>query len=434
MTDTIRKTITYIYTAISAVAIVLSFAVIYSDKAGQVPTIEADSLQQNIQPNQVEPVKLSEPFIEATSNFSIELFKQVNKNEENVLLSPTSIYLTLGMTANGAADNTLKQFETLLGGDKLILTELNHYYYSLTNKLKNISSGTMNLANSIWYRDDKSLQIEEAFIQSNVDYYGASTYKADFNSDQSITDINNWVRMNTDGLIDKIIDQINEDTMMYLMNTVLFEAEWDRIYRTDQIRAQSFAIDDSSEITVDYMYSDEFGYLQDDHAQGFVKPYKRESPYSFVAMLPDKGVELQEYVKSMSGDKWLSLMKGKTDEIVAVAIPKFKIAYEASLTEPLQAMGLTDGFSESKANFNRMGHSDQGNMYIGDVLHKAYIQVDERGTKAGAVTMGEIASESAVVNQKRVILDRPFLYAIIENKTSLPIFIGTVTNPAETKS
>lgn len=399
--------------------------------SGQFPSAKAEIFANDVKPKAVKPVKLSQSFIQSTANFSFEIFKQSMSKNENTLISPTSIYLALGMAANGAADNTLKQFEAVLGGKKISMTDLNSSYFTLSKQLQNIQSGKMKIANSIWYRDEKSLKVDDSFIQTNADYYGASVFKSDFYSEQTVTDINKWVETNTDGLIDKIVDEIKKDTMLYLINTVLFEAEWERIYRQSEIQESAFHLNNGSKVKVEFMSSEEHGYLKDDLAQGFVKPYK-DSPYSFVAMLPNKDVNLEDYVQSLTGKNWLSILENKSDEIVDTSIPKFKYEYKTSLVDPLKEMGLKDGFDSSLANFNRIGHSNGARFFISDVLHKTYIQVDERGTKAGAVTAVEMEATSAIIKeQKSIVLDRPFLYAIIDNTTNLPIFIGTVSNPQE---
>jgi serine protease inhibitor len=413
-----------------SIIVIVGVGLILINISGHIPSVKAESLANEVKPNAVKPVKLSQSFIQSTANFSFEIFKNSMNKDENTLISPTSIYLALGMTANGAADKTLKQFEAVLGGKKLSMDDLNSSYFTLSKQLQEIQTGKIKIANSIWYRDHKLLKVDPSFIQTNADYYGASVFKSDFNSIQTVTDINKWVETNTDGLIDKIVDEIKKDTMLYLINTVLFEAEWERIYRQNDIQESTFHLKNGSKANVEFMSSEERGYLKDDLAQGFVKPYK-DSPYSFVAMLPNKDVNLEDYVQSLTGEKWLLLMKNRSDEIVDTRIPKFKYEYKTKLVDPLKKMGLKDGFDPKLANFNRMGNMNGEKFYIGDVLHKAYIQVDERGTKAGAVTAIGVAVTTSVEvkEQKSIILDQPFLYAIIDDTTNLPIFIGTVSNP-----
>jgi serine protease inhibitor len=389
--------------------------------------VHADDLMKGITPQQVENVKLSEQFLQATADFSVELFKKSYTKGKNSLISPTSVYLALGMTANGADGNTLKEFETLLGKKDIKIKELNSYYNSLDESLTGKQSSKVSIANSIWYRDDESLNVKKDFLQTNVDYYNASAYKADFNSKQTIQDINNWVKANTEKQIDKIIDTIDANTVMYLINTVYFDAQWLEPYTKESVRKGNFKLSDDSTKSVDFMYSLEDGYLKDNNAQGFIKPYK-DGQYSFVALLPNEGVSIDNYVSSLNGESFTNLIKNKSNDKVRASLPKFKSDYGIKLIEPLKQMGLKECFDAGKANFSKMASGEENDLYVSDVLHKTFISVDTQGTKAGAATKVEIQTYGALAT-KSINLNRPFVYAIIDNETKLPLFIGTMMNP-----
>lgn len=392
-------------------------------------TVNAQDLLKGINPNKVSETEFSDDFISVTADFSVSLFKKSFTADKNSLLSPTSVALALGMTANGAEGKTLEQFNALLGGNKIELNDINKYYYSMSSRFQKDSENKIRLANSIWYRDTKSLMVKPDFLQVNADYYKAAAYKSDFNSQDTIKDINTWVKNNTDGMIDKIIDNINADTIMYLINTVLFEAEWKDVYDKGEIRQGKFTLEDGNSISTDFMYSYE-RYLKKDTAQGFIKPYKGNK-YSFVAILPNEGISVDEYIQSLNGKSFLDFINSKSEKTASAGIPKFKYEYEISLVDPLKNMKFTEAFDSGLANFSNMATSSDGNIYIGDVLHKTFIQVDELGTKAGAVTKVEMRTEGAVVEDNRVILDRPFIYAIIDNSSNLPLFMGTVMDPSK---
>ncbi|MGZ9584680.1 serpin family protein [Paenibacillus marinisediminis] len=389
--------------------------------------VQAANLMEHVNAKPSSPVKLDQAFIQATADFSIDLFRHSAELDKNSLISPASVYLALGMTANGAANHTLAEMEALLGGGSLKIEDLNRYYSTLASGLREVKSGTFHIANSIWYKDAPDFQVMPSFLETNATYYEAAAYLADFNSTQTVKDINNWVNHNTDGLIDSIIDKIDTDTVMYLFNTVLFEQEWANVYNKNNVGKGPFKLDDKRSIDVEYMYSEERAYVQDDRAQGFIKPYK-DNRFSFVAILPNEGISLNEYAASLTGESWLQLIGSKSDEMIIAGLPKFKYEYEVNLVDPLKELGLTDGFDGQLADFSRMALSSNGNVYIGDVLHKTYIQVDELGTKAGAVTKVAMEEAGAVV-AKSITLNRPFLYAIMDNETGLPLFMGTVVNP-----
>lgn len=417
--------------SILAVCILLSGIIIniFNDSS---LNVNAQELSKNIKPNKVGTQDLTGDFIAATADFSINLLKKSVSASENSLISPTSVALALGMTANGAAGDTLKQFENLLGGTGLTVDSLNKYYHTMSAILQNgqdDKNNKISLSNSIWYRQDESLKVRPDFLQVNADYYKADAYKADFNSAETITDMNKWIKSKTDGLIDKMVDKIDSDSVMFLFNTVLFEAEWNKAYTSSDVRDGIFSLTNSSTVNADYMYSFE-DYLSSPTAQGFIKPYKG-SKYSFVAILPNENVSVEQYIKSLDGKSFLDFINSRSDAKASAGLPKFKYDYEVKMVDPLKSLGLTDAFDSGIANFSNMATSSYGNIYIGDVLHKAFIQVDELGTKAGAATKVEMRTESAMVENKEVILDRPFIYAIIENDTKLPLFIGTVMNPVE---
>ena len=331
--------------------------------------------------------------------------------------------LALSVTANGAKGETLVQMETLLGGD-IPMETLNEYLYSYIKTLPSEKTSKLNIANSVWFRDN-GFTAEKAFLQKNADYYGAAAYKSPFDG-KTLRDINNRVKKNTDGKIEKIIDSIDSDAVMYLINTVLFDAEWENIYKKDEVGDGAFTAIDSTKKTVPMMYSEEHSYLDDGKATGFIKPYK--NGYSFVALLPNEGVSLGDYAASMTGKSCIDTIKNAKDVPVETIIPKFSYDYDIEMSGALKALGMTKPFDAEKADFSALGSSGNGNIFISRVLHKAYIAVDEKGTKAGAATAVETKETAVAVDIYSVTLDRPFIYAVTDNATGLPVFIGTVTD------
>ena len=313
--------------------------------------------------------------------------------------------------------------EVLLGGDMPIDT-LNEYLHAYVGGLPSVEKAKLTLANSIWFKDS-GFTVEEAFLQRNADYYSAAAYKSAFD-EKTLRDINNWVKENTDGVIDKIVDQMDPYATMYLVNTVLFDAEWQNIYRKHEVRDGTFTAIDGAKRTVSMMYSNESLYLDDGKATGFLKPYK--NGYSFAALLPNEGVALDDYIASLTGEGFLTTVKNAKEGPVEAAMPKFSYDYGIEMSDALKALGMTVPFDAELAVFSGLGHSSDGNIYISCVLHKAYIAVDEKGTKAGAATAIEAPAAGVWEDRRRVILDRPFVYAIIDNAAGLPIFIGAVTD------
>ena len=262
-------------------------------------------------------------------------------------------------------------------------------------------------------------------MQTNKDYYDAEIFAAPF--DQTTTnDVNAWVKEKTKNRIKKILDEVEADSVMYLINALTFDGEWMEKYEKDDVYDRTFTALDGTEKTVSMMYSEEYTYLSDENAEGFIKKYKGGN-YAFAALLPDKDIDFSEFVNSLTGEKLADILSEKQTRQVSVGIPEFSYEYDIEMNNALQAMGMESAFDRKTADFSDIGAAD-GNLYIGKVLHKTFIEVDTFGTKAAAVTLVDVKSESAPAPELSVILDRPFVYMIIDTETDLPVFIGTMTN------
>ena len=390
---------------------------------GCATTVHAEDLMEGVTPNSVTALTdLSSESVDAT-DFAIRLFKQTNEDGKNTLISPLSVLCALAMTANGAEGETREQMEAVLG---MSVEELNLYLYSYINSLPQGEKYKLSVANSIWFTDDDRFTVNQDFLQTNADYYGADIYKTPFDK-QTLKDINNWVKNETDNMIPKVLEDIPDAAIMYLINALAFEAEWTEIYEKNQVRDKTFTKEDGTKQDVELMYSTEGKYLEDENATGFVKYYK-ERKYAFVALLPNEGVTVSEYVNSLDGASLAALLANAESRSVETAIPKFESEYDIEMSSILEAMGMSNAFNVTFADFTGIGDSTEGGIYISKVIHKTYIQVGEKGTKAGAVTAIEMNDGSAGPPDeiKQVYLDRPFVYMLIDCETNTPFFIGTV--------
>lgn len=392
--------------------------------ACDVPGVRADDLMEGIKAQAAEGKAIDKRFVDNTADFTIELFKRTIDTRENSLVSPLSVMIALSMTANGADKDTLKQMERVLGKD-IPLDELNRYLCTYMKGLPSEKRTKLDMANSIWFRDDgERLVVEKDFLQTNADYYNAAVYKAPFDN-TTLRDINNWVKAHTDGMIDEILKEIKADHIMYLLNAIVFDAEWKTVYNKSHIFDGEFTGIDGTKQTAEFMNSEEHLYLDDGKATGFIKPYYDDN-YSFVALLPNEGITVDEYIKGLTGQGFLRTIKNAQTVLVNAYLPKFSYEFEIKINDALKGLGMTEAFDAGKADFSRLGHSSRGNIYCEEVFHKTFIAVDELGTRAGAVTKVVMNDESAEPEMKYVRLDRPFAYAIIDNATDLPVFIGTV--------
>lgn len=357
----------------------------------------------------------------AVTDFGVRLFRESMIEGENSLISPISVIFALSMTANGAIGESRTQMEEVLG---MPVEELNEYLHTYLNQLPQGDKHKLSLANAIWFKDDESFTVNETFLQTNADYYGAGIFKAPFDKG-TCADINNWVSKYTDKMIDGIINEIPDDDVMYLVNALAFDAEWKTVYSERAVREGVFTTEKGEEQQAEFMVGTLYEYLEDDLATGFVKQYAG-GKYAFVAMLPNEGVSVAEYVQSLTGEHLQKLLAEPENIEVHTLLPKFEAEYEADLSEVLKTMGMVLPFMKG---LEGVGTSTE-DIYvaISRVVHKTFIAVDEKGTKAGAATVVKMygTMDAPPKEYKEVYLDRPFVYTIVDCETNIPIFIGTV--------
>lgn len=386
---------------------------------------QAQDLMAGIQSQPVS-AKVQDPEADAlaATEFSVRLFQACLTEGENTLVSPLSVLCALAMTANGAQGETLAQMEAVLG---LPSEELNACLCAYRQTLSAREDAQLNIANSIWLKDDDSLQVNEDFLNANAAWYDAGVYQAPFDK-STVQDINAWVEDHTGGLIQNILDDIPESAVLYLINALVFDAQWQNVYYDYQVKEGTFTKEDGTRQETEFMYSDEYAYLEDDSAAGVMKNYEGGA-YAFVALLPKDGVSLADYAASLTGENLRNLLETVQNVKVDTAIPKFRIEYTGELSELLQSMGITDAFDPDLADFSALGETTNGPLYISQVLHKTFLAVDERGTQAGTATIVETsAGADAPEEGKTVYLDRPFLYMIVDRETGLPVFLGTAVD------
>ena len=241
--------------------------------------------------------------------------------------------------------------------------------------------------------------------------------------DAAVKAVNDWVSENTHGMIKEIMGEASREAVMYLINALTFEAQWERIYYDNQVSEGVFTKEDGTEQRVELMYSKEYSFLEDEQATGFMKYYS-EGKYAFAALLPQEGTDLSDFASSLTGEGLKKLLAGAQETEVRTRIPRFQCEYSVEMSEILKAMGMTQAFETENADFSGIGTSKEGNLYISRILHKTFIHVDTEGTRAGAAALMEVAAEASPTEPKEVYLNRPFLYMIVDCETNTPLFIG----------
>lgn len=382
----------------------------------------SEDLMEDVKIEEVDTkTALNEENNKKMTEFGTKIFQNTLSQEgENTMVSPLSIASALAMVANGADGETLAEMENTLGFTK---DELNSYLNAYVKSLPRDEAYKFMLGNSIWVNQG-ILNPNPEFLQVNKNYLNSSIYSSKF-EDKTLKEINSWVSENTQGMINSIMSQIDPNAAMYLINALSLDADWEKPYDEGQVQEGDFTKADGQVEKVEYMYGKEYSYIQGENETGFSKAYK-DGKYSFVALLPNEGQSIDEYISTLTGEKIQGLLNNTSEEEVITALPKFNSTYGLSLNDSLKKMGINQGFSPEHANFTKMGESN-GNIFINSVVHKTFISVHEKGTEAGAVTAVTMETTSAPAQTpKQVYLNRPFVYMVIDTENNVPIFIGNI--------
>ena len=367
--------------------------------------------------------------ISTNNAFGLELLQTVMETEDNpnVMISPASVSIALGMAYNGAETTTRDAFEEVLNYQGLTREEVNEITRELIHVLvTNVKGNLLEIANSLWY--DEDFPVEEEFISLNAHYYDAEVRELDFRSAEAVKTINNWVSDHTHGKIDEIIDAIDPAVMMILINAIYFNCVWETEFDPDDTKKAPFFREDGSTFgQVDLMYLKtklNASFTEDFSAVEL--PYKN-GKFSMYLFLPEAEKEVNELIGQLDADTWNSWLEGFAEvEDFRLEMPRFEFEYDRSLAEDLKMMGLEVAFSSEDADFSGITPMD---LFISDVIHKTYIKVNEQGTEAAAVTA--IIFETTSIGPRDYLrLDRPFLFAITENSSRSILFMGKVSEPA----
>lgn len=362
--------------------------------------------------------------------FSFNLLTQVAANEpqENIVLSPLSASMLLGMIMNGADDETLAQIQTVTGfGPDASIDDINAYYKQLIDVLPDLDAYTnIGIANGIWVKE--MFPVYETFMQAcQQQFYAQAKNVPTFVDEQVLKDINSYAAQHTNNRIKEIINinMVSEETVMVLLNALYFKALWAHKFDKSLTTQHAFTSLNGTQINVDMLRQDEeqkYGETQD--CQLVELPYKGDR-YVADIILPAKGIDIREWIKTLNAERWLQLVNSIYTAEVGLWLPKFSLSYDRVLTNDLAALGMPTAFS-SAADFSRLSEMPA---YISLIKQKTFIQVDEEGTEAAAVTIGEIASSAGPSSVKEFIADRPFLFVIRERTYGTILFTAIIGHP-----
>ncbi len=379
----------------------------------------------------IQLTRTEQEMVKASNGFAIDFFRNINAGEnENVLVSPLSLSSLLAMTNNGAEGNTEAELLKTLGFENQNAEEVNAYYKNLVNGLLTADKTTkIGWGNSMWINNAYANEVKPTFKETISKEFGAELYTLAFDK-KALDKINDWSYRKTNGCVPEILDELSPNAISVLMNALYFKGIWKDPFEKKYTKSGNFWNNGKQVFTkfmcqkmmeIDYYASETEG------VQLIELPYGNEA-FSMVVVLPNEGVEINDCIQGLTAEKWQNWMGSAVNKKVNVELPKFKgeFTYEEKLKSALQSMGIKDLFNVDKCDLSGIGN----NLFVSMIKQNTFIEVNEEGTEAAAVTVESIIGDSGKPIPS-FIANRPFFYAIVENSTNAILFMGKVTNPKE---
>lgn len=374
--------------------------------------------------------------VAANTRFAIKMLKElINEDtDKNIFISPLSISTALAMTYNGAEGSTSEAMAETLEFTGMTMEELNQNYMNLIDSLENADADVqLSIANSVWMREEFAPSVKKSFTQQLENYYGSGLYTRDFSDPKTVEEINNWISTETNDKIDKMIEEIDPQIVMFLINAIYFKGDWTITFEEHKTHTDDFHLPDGSKVRVSYMRNNgDYKYYDSSNYQAVRLPYGRDKIAMYV-LLPNEDVDIDSFIQTLNQDKLDEDFGGYTKVKVDIKLPKFKLEYGVKrLNDALKNLGMDIAFDPSKANFEGIAPVEPpNNLYIEFVDHKAFVEVNEKGTEAAAATVVGVPS---MTTTKIFTVDRPFVFVIRDDRSGLILFMGKIVNPLETKS
>ncbi|MFD1032586.1 serpin family protein [Metaplanococcus flavidus] len=364
---------------------------------------------------------------EANNILGMKLLKDLSAKEDgNIFVSPTSLYMALAMVYNGAEGATKDEIAKVLEAEGLAPEEMNKANASLVTKLASDTEDIeLNIANSIWAKEGYTFR--ESFTESSQDYYNARLETIDITDPASADAINDWVSDATNERIDKMAESpLPGNLVAMLLNAIYFNGAWQYPFPEDATVERPFHLEDGSTAQVPLMsLNEQLSYLETDNFQAVSLPYG-EGEMNMHVFLPAETSSLDEFKASMNEEEWAGWMAGFESNLGTVMLPKFELEYEVNLNDTLQELGMETAFSS--ADLSKMFETSSG-LLISEVKQKSFINVSEEGTEAAAVTSIGVDTSGPAEPPFELIVDRPFFFAITDEETGVILFMGSIENP-----
>ena len=382
--------------------------------------------------------KVSKDVVKANNDLGMKIFSRLAAGEagKNMMISPLSISIAMAMVTNGASDDNIAEMKKVLGFGEMEFSEINSQFAQLIQSLVEADKDlVLEIANSVWMDDEFAPDVKDDFVKVLKDFYDAAFFTEDFQDETTAGKINSWVSEKTHEKIDKIIEKIGPQAVMYLINALYFKAAWTTSFDKNSTYEGAFMLSDGTEGKADYMgfaydqeepefesYSSDWS---DENGYSVVRiPYGRDV-FAFYGIVPGYGnkTNIDDFIAKVAEkglDSYISQLEKRT---FPVQLPKYKFAYEKSLVDVFKSLGMEKAFVEG-AFMNIAGEPHAP--FISDIYHKTFIEVNEEGTEAAAVTSVEVGDNAMPAG---FYATRPFVFVIRDDRTGSVLFVGKVENP-----
>ena len=367
----------------------------------------------------------------ANTKFGFKLYAELVRQsaDTNIFVSPLSMSLCLAMASNGAAAETRQAMAQVLDTQAMSLDDLNRTSRALQTVLENADANVqLHIATSLWARQGVTFNPE--FMQRTKDDFHAHVTALNFADPTAPATLNRWVRETTHGKIEQIVDQIDAHAMLVLINAIYFKGTWAQAFDKAKTKPDNFALSHGTTQVPMMAQSGQYPYLETKDFQAVSLPYGG-GRFSFYVFLPSSALSLGAFAQSVTEANWQQWMAQFRAMDGDISLPRFRVAYEATLNDALQALGMGLAFDERRANFAGMMQTQGQNVSISRVTHKTFAEVNEEGTEAAAVTATEMRTRVLAGPRQRftMVVDRPFFCAIRDNTTGAVLFLGSIYDP-----
>ncbi len=368
----------------------------------------------------------------AIDGFGVDLLaKAASGAAGDVVISPLSVDAALSMTANGATGQTASQMRDVLGTSGMSAADVNAEWASLLLQLASRSpSQTLEVANSLWART--GVAFKEPFLDADRGSFGARISVLDFAKDDVAGAINRWVSSSTHGMIPTIVDHVPPSAILYLADAVYFKGEWVSPFAHEATRKEPFTRADGTRTNVEMMHATGSMPYAQNACLRMTKLAYQGGDSAFYVMLPKPGVSMDAALESLKGTGFADLRAAASADTteLALAMPTLDVDYSTELSAPLKALGMPSAFDPTAARFDDMAVIPGVTIYIGRVLHKTKVRVDEKGTEAAAATVVEMEDTAVLAPPPTsIVCDRPYLFSIVDEKSGAMLFLGEVNDP-----